>query len=329
MGTKFWKTVIGIGASLCFVLLVPHLAAEDKDPRVEIDRQTEIKRLIEDLDAPSFQKREAASRRLMEIGESTVELLDEATRSPSSEVRTRAHAILRTLHVRPLRAAFMELAKQPDDRISVERGMWLIARILNPKVRREDLSRQLDEIANRVRTRLGANVNPRTADPTRVVEAMRVVIFEEYKFIGNVADYVNPDNSSLEKVLAQRKGLPIILSHIVVAVGDRLGVPIVGLPTPFRYIVKYDASRAPPGFKVEDIFLDAFGGGKVLSRDQFANLFQGVTPESITPGTRRSVLIRMMTNLEQHLFERGQSEKAYQVLEFKQILANNQADDDM
>lgn len=292
------------------------------------ERLAEVRRLIAELDGPSFQQREVATRRLLELGEIAAEPLDEATLSKSAEVRTRATAILRVLRVRPLRTAFAELARQPDEKLNLEQGMWLIARIVDPKVRREDLTRQLDEIAARVRVRLGPDLNPRTGDPQKVVETLRLVLFEEYKFTGNADDYNNPNNSSLAKVLETRKGLPILLSHVVVAVAERLGVPIIGLPTPGRYIVKYDASKAPAGFKLDDIYIDPFADGKILSKDELLKMFPGGDPASIIPGTRRSVLIRMMNNLETHLFGRGQTEKAQQVVEYKLILSTT-SDDEM
>jgi hypothetical protein len=233
-------------------------------PLTETQR-AHITRLIEKLDAESFADREAATRELIEIGESAVTQVDAATQDGSPEVRKRAAAILRRINRPVIQAGFLELARQPDEKLDVEQGMWLISRILNPRVQRADLDRQLDEIADRVRVTLGKNQKPKELAPRVVVDAVRKVVFEEYGFKGNNTDYTNPDNSSLERVLATRKGLPILLSHVVVAVGRRLEVPIVGLPTQ-RYIVKYDGAKAPAGFPKDDIYIHPFDGGRILER---------------------------------------------------------------
>jgi regulator of sirC expression with transglutaminase-like and TPR domain len=122
------------------------------------------------------------------------------------------------------------------------------------------------------------------------------------KFAGNTEDYSNPDNSSLEKVLATRKGLPITLSRIVVLVARRLDVPIVGVPASGRYIVKYDGSRAPVGFGKDDIYFHPFEGGKVLSREDRRMLFPSHDPDvMVPPDNNREALTRMLRNLTSHL----------------------------
>ncbi|MBC8113898.1 MAG: hypothetical protein H7062_05950, partial [Candidatus Saccharimonas sp.] len=186
---------------------------------------------------------------------------------------------------------------------------------------REDLSKPLDALAAKVRERLGKDIVPKTADPKLLIAALRGVLFDDEKFTGNFNDYGNPDNSSLARVLATRKGLPITVSHVVVAVGERLEVPLVGVPTPNRYIVKYEGRRAPVGFPREDIFLNPFDDGKVLSRVDREQMFPGLDPDGLPePSTKRLVLIRMLNNLETHLFNRDEIDRAYQALAFRQLL---------
>ena len=48
-------------------------------------------------------------------------------------------------------------------------------------------------------------------------------------------------------MIARRKGLPILLSEIAVAVARRLELPVVGLGIPGRYMIKYEGRRAPAG----------------------------------------------------------------------------------
>ena len=313
-------TVLGLTWLVGLVVGAPFVFGEDNAPLTDAQRAS-IPRLIEKLDAESFADREAASRELVEIGEPAVTLLDAAVQDGSPEVRKRAAAILRRINRPVMQAGFLELARQPDEKIDLEQGMWFISRILNPRVRRADLDRPLDEIADRVRATLGKNQTPKELSPRIVVDAVRKIVFEEYGFKGNDADYKNPDNSSLERVLATRKGLPIMLSHVVVAVARRLDVPIVGLPTPGRYIVKYDGAKAPAGFPKDDIHLHPYEGGRLLQRADLQQIFPGLNlDEPISPSTNREVLQRMLNNLQSHLFERNQNEKGYLAIEFSAVL---------
>ena len=285
------------------------------------DTQLEIARLIELLGSDSFPGREAAAKRLLQIGKPARSHLRDARNSKSAEVRSRATEILRQLEVVPLEAAMVALARQPDEKIDLEQGMWLISRILNPDVQREELTKPLDRLAARVREKLGKDVVPKSADPERVVSVLRQVLFDDEEFRGNFDDYQNPKNSSLADVLSTKKGLPILLSHVVVSVAERLEVPIVGVPTPGRYIVKYDGSRAPAGFPQTDIYFNPFDGGKILSNADRQQLFPGLDPDRmVAPGTRRDVLIRMLNNIETHLFNGDQTDRAYQAVVFRVAL---------
>lgn len=325
--SKFFAEVL-IAAWLAVVVVVGQpVFGEDPAPLTDAQR-ADVARLIEKLDAESFAEREAASRELVEMGEHVVPLVAAALQASSPEVRKRAAAILRRIdqsllriHQPAIQAGFRELAKQPDEKLDVEQGMWLISCILNPRVKRADLDRQLDEIASRVRAMLGKDRNPKKMDPRIVVDALRKVVFDEYGFKGNVADYDNPENSSLERVLATRMGLPILLSHVVIAVGRRLDVPIVGLPTPGRYIVKYDGARAPAGFPQDDLHFHPFDGGRILKHADLAPLFPGLDlSRPIPPATSREALKRMLANLETHLFNRNQNEKGFFANECSSIL---------
>jgi regulator of sirC expression with transglutaminase-like and TPR domain len=306
---------------LCCLRVLALQAVDNSEPASAVE-QIEVKQLLRQLDAESFTEREAASQGLMKIGSAAREPLYEAKINASAEVRLRIVDLIRHLDCVPWEAACEAFAKRPDDQLDVEEGMWLIARILNPQLSREELSVPLDRLAGRVRRQLGGKVAPSESDPELVVAAVRKVLFEDDGYNGNRDDYQNPNNNSLEKVLKTRKGLPIVLSHLVVAVGRRLEVPLAGVPAPSRYLVRYDGQKAPPGFPQTDLLMDPFGGGRLLSAEDQVSLFPGVDPEAFRQrDTSREALIRMLNNLESHLFQQEEHEQAYRAVSLRVLLA--------
>lgn len=303
------------------LLVATCLMAEEPSGSETSPSREEIVLLIERLGAPEFGEREAAMKHLINLGAAAREELARAKSNESAEVRSRAAAILKLIDKPPSIEELKALATQPDEKLDLEQGMWLISRIVDSGAKREELTKPLDALAAKVRERIGKDVTPKTADPKLVIAALRSVLFDDEKFAGNVDDYSNPDNSSLARVLATRKGLPIALSHVVVAVGERLEIPLVGVPTPGRYIVKYEGRRAPTGFPRDDIFLNPFEGGAILSRVDREQMFPGLDPDRLAETTSmRLVLIRMLNNLETHLFNRDEIDRAYQALAFRQLL---------
>ncbi|MBM4004789.1 MAG: hypothetical protein FJ295_16135 [Planctomycetes bacterium] len=279
-----------------------------------------IRKLIDDLDAPQFDRRDVAYRRLLELGESAIPQLTEALKSPSAEVRYRARRVMTLTHEQGLVRAFEQLAAADPDRIDVERGMWLIARILDPACSLEEIQKSLDELADRVRRQLEPTSPASDAEPQQAIAALQQVLFGDFGLRGNDADYTNPDNSSIAAVLRSRKGLPITLSQVVIAVARRVGIPIVGLPTPGRYIVKYDGSRAPRR-AVPDIYLNPYEGGRILDQEAWDRSFPGLDPSNVKAGTSHEMLQRMMTNLESHLFATGRHEQGELANRLRLILA--------
>lgn len=276
--------------------------------RAQAPTAASIQQLIEQMGAPEFRRREEASARLQAIGEPAFGALAAAAEHPSREVRARAAALLRSALHRALVPEFEALGRLPDDKIDVELGMCLIARILNPRVERADLIRRLDELARQARLRFGPGVDPAKLPPAQALETLRVFLYEELKFAGDEQDYADPRNSSLESVLARRKGLPILLSHVMLAVGRRLGLPLEGVPLPGRYMVRYDGRRAPAGEPQEDLVFDAFSG-RLLTPARLEQEFGRLPPEALREtSTNREVLVRMLNNLETHLYLRGRND---------------------
>jgi regulator of sirC expression with transglutaminase-like and TPR domain len=288
---------------------------------------TSIETLIVALDSPRYADRERATRRLLELGREAGPALRTALRAPSAEVRRRAAFILRDGQWRRLRSEFADFAAQPDHRLDMEEGMWLVSRIVDPDIELVELRRQLDALAARVRARLPDNPPPRQLDPRLAMRALRETLFEDARFAGAVNDYVDPRNSSLASVLKRKRGLPIMLSQVAIAVGRRLGWPLRGVPTPGRYLLKYDGARAPNGFPADDIVMDAFNGGKILSAEDLEAMFPGVALEEMLAGdSERPALQRILNNLAVHLEQTGDAETAALAADFHAKLVDESAE---
>ena len=83
---------------------------------------------------------------------------------------------------------------------------------------------------------------------------------------GDSEGYYSPENSLLQHVLTAGKGIPISLAIIHAAVGRRAGLPISCVNMPRHFMNRFGDYGHP-----DERFIDAFDGGKMLTRCVYPN----------------------------------------------------------
>ncbi len=184
------------------------------------------------------------------------------------------------------------LLEREDHRIDLAHAALLIAQEEYPDLRPGRYLRELDALAHRVRQHATAAGSVR-----EIVEEVNHVLFVQEGFRGNAEDYYDPRNSFLNQVMQRKLGIPITLSIIYIAIGRRLGLPVVGLGLPGHFIVGIQAD--------ERILIDPFNRGAILTLDDCAARVRAVYgdrltfhPRMLAPVSTRQILIRMLNNLK-------------------------------
>jgi regulator of sirC expression with transglutaminase-like and TPR domain len=192
---------------------------------------------------------------------------------------------------------FTELVRRPPDEVPLDEGALLIAKHAHPDL---DLAGPLAELDN-----LAAGVNGDTA------EDVAGALFGEDGFAGNTVDYGDPRNSYLDDVLERRLGIPISLSVVMIEVGRRRGVPIYGVGMPGHFLVQRAGET--------DVWFDPFHGGQRLDEAGCRKLYEEMqlerpfTPELLRAVDARSILSRMLANLQQTFMRRDPASLAWAV----------------
>lgn len=190
-----------------------------------------------------------------------------------------------------LRDALTLLATNPHAQIDLARVALLLARDAYPYLQPRRYLAKIERLADVVRPRLTGSLAARTA-------ALSEFLFEECGFTGNTHHYYDPRNSYLNKVLDRQVGLPITLSLLAMAVGERAGLTVVGVGLPGHFIAK-----AVEGD--EAILFDPFHGGQFLDADACEELIRTVTgqpfeltPAALAPAAPGAIVARMLHNLK-------------------------------
>jgi regulator of sirC expression with transglutaminase-like and TPR domain len=173
----------------------------------------------------------------------------------------------------------------------------------------EGSATSVDEIVGRLDA-LAAAVGEGRDDPERIGRLVSH-LFGELDFRGDEADYEDPQNSRIDRVLERRRGLPILLSVVTMEVARRIGLQLEGIGFPGHFLVGTKGDLT--------VWLDPFAGGAMRYRqDLVASLARTLgrepSPAEVTaalrPVSSRDLLVRMSTNLMQSWLRRGRSEDA-------------------
>ena len=191
------------------------------------------------------------------------------------------------------RQTFEQLITLPDLGIPLAEAALLMACEEYPQLSLRPYLDQLDRMADSVRATLGDD-----AEPRETIEGINHVLFVDYGFRGNTSAYYDPRNSFLNDVIDRRIGIPITLSAIYLEVARRLEFPVEGVGMPGHFVVKYRSGD-------EEIFLDPFNAGSVLTRQQCRDficqmkLGDGQNTELwLRRVTNRQILARMLNNVK-------------------------------
>ena len=201
-------------------------------------------------------------------------------------------------------------AAKPDAEIDVARAALFLAMSEYPDL---NIERELFTFQ-----RLAGDISSKFLDeddPLYCMNTLSEYLFDHLGFRGNEQDYYDPRNSYLNQVLERRTGIPITLAVVYMELGRRLKIPLVGIGMPGHFLVRH--------VEVDDLFVDPFHGGIMLSEDECRErLRERVTgairwdPVLLSPVSNREILARVIRNLKAIFMTRGDFARALDVAEF-------------
>ncbi len=195
--------------------------------------------------------------------------------------------------------AFAELACEPDPPVE-ELALGLAAEF--GPVDAAPVRMRLDALADDVVAEL------EQADPDPV-GALGAVLGRRHGFTGETREYDHPDNSMLPLVLERRRGLPITLSVVYVAVARRVGIPLLGVGLPGHFVAGHFGA---PGARPE--LLDPFHDGVRIA------VPEELPEDVLRPWGPHETVLRMLNNLVGSFSKRGSLAHAIHAADLRLML---------
>ena len=191
-------------------------------------------------------------------------------------------------------------------------GALLVSLLVDPGEDLDEARHEAASLAGRVRERMDRG--------EAAHEALREVLFGEEGFAGDGESYDQPTNSSVARVLARRKGMPITLSIVALEVGRLAGVRLTGVGLPGHFVV--GGPDLPEGS-----FLDPFDEGALYDAGQLAQRLASIFGQPVSVGREilrpdppRAILARVLLNLRRSYERRDRWEDALEALACSEAL---------
>lgn len=138
----------------------------------------------------------------------------------------------------------------------------------------------------------------RAASDEKLIAELGRCLAETHGIRGTRESYETAEGSFLNRVIANRSGIPISLSVLYMAVAERAGLTLQGVSAPAHFLTRYETPD-------EVLFIDAYASGEVLTlKDCIARVQSGtgvpreVAMSALEPVGPRQIIIRMLNNLK-------------------------------
>jgi regulator of sirC expression with transglutaminase-like and TPR domain len=207
-----------------------------------------------------------------------------------------------------LDVALSLLSHTPDAPLDLAELSLLLARDEYPTLDVEAYLSELDGMAHEARPHLRGSL-------VQQVKGLCRYLFHDMGFRGNQQHYYDARNSYFNDVLDRRTGIPITLSAVAMAVGQRAGLDVVGVGLPGHFVAKARADGA-------EVLFDPFHGGRRLTSEKCQVLVEQVTgmpfevnEESLRPVSLGAMVLRMLNNLKGVYLRHGDYPRAARIIE--------------
>lgn len=221
-------------------------------------------------------------------------LRDRAKRLEQQAARLRelADAVQGESVVRRLSEMFQPPGEgQPPPEVDLLHAVLLIAALDNDELDIDAYRRQVDEMAEEIRSLL-----PDGATPTQKMHTLHKFLFEELGYHGSRTNYDSASNSYLNEVIDDREGLPITLSVLYIELSRRIDLAVDGIGLPGHFVVRVHLENG------QMQLVDVFDRGRLLSLDDAKAKVLSITgrpwdDEFLTPSAPQQIIVRMLRNL--------------------------------
>jgi len=186
--------------------------------------------------------------------------------------------------------------------------------------------------------KLKQDVKKQLSPRQSVIEQVKIlnkVFFNDYNFRGDSQDFHSPLNSYIYPVIELRKGNPLSLGILYIALAQSLKMPIYGVNLPNNFILAYMHKTSKKRFSFWDqtsnkrdvlFYINPFTNGEILDEHDISTFLKRLNiplyNDYFDPCSTQDIIRRMLTNLISAFQLLGNNRKVKELSSLKDIIGN-------
>lgn len=274
-----------------------------------------LKALIDLLEDPDKEVYKTVKNELIDLGANIIPNLEDAwEKNFNSITQDRVEEIIHEIQFNSLIDELKSWILSPKNLLE---GWLIISRYQYPELKKHSFEEEIENIIKDARLSIESCKND-----LEKISALNQVLFNKYKFRGNVRNFHSPENSFINDVIENRKGNPLSLSIIYIHISQKIGLPICGINMPKHFVVGFESENH---FDIDSIkfYINPFSKGAILNRQDLENFLKR---EKIKESSKyfsacgnKEILKRLINNLLHSYTYRSKKEKAEDMVTFLQL----------
>jgi regulator of sirC expression with transglutaminase-like and TPR domain len=274
-----------------------------------VSNRKNIKALIQLLDDPSQEVYHHVSRNILQQGEDIIPELEKVWENSFDEIlQERIENLIQDIQ---FSSTLNQLKTwKVSGGTDILQGAFWVAKYQYPELKLAALEKSFEKL--RRDTWLEINENLTALEKTRVINH---ILYHIHGFSGNSRNIFAPQNAFINHVLDTRKGNPITLGIIYMALANSLDIPVYGISLPKHFILGYADPLYQSLTNEKEIlfYINPFNKGAVLGRREIDYFLkqQQITPQKsyYSPCTNQDIIEKLILNLIYSYEKLGYPEK--------------------
>ena len=273
---------------------------------------TELQALISLLDDPDPKIFDEVKGKLISFGDDVIPFLEYAWESSFDILlQNRIEDIIHHLQFENNKIELVNWKKSDKDLIG---GAIIIAKYQYPDLEEDKIRDYIKQITQDVWIELNENLTA-----LEKVKVLNRMIFDVHGFYGNTKNINSPKNSYINNVIERKKGNPITLGILYLAICQKLDIPMHGVDVPAHFILTYTDDNKNVLF-----YLNIFNKGAVFNShdiDKFLEQLK-IAPkdEYYIPCSNLTIIRRLVQHLIYTYDNLGYQDKRLELEELYSLL---------